>query len=78
LRGAGTLTLSLYTAHVCVMASLYGHPLAAGWSVDGVFWAQAIAVLLLGAAFAWLSWRGPLEWVGHAANRLGRGRRDYP
>ena len=74
LRGAGALTLSLYTAHLCVMASLYGHPLPAGWTVDGVYWAQAIAVLGLGAAFAALSWRGPLEWVGHAANQLGRGQ----
>jgi hypothetical protein len=74
LRGAGALTLSLYTAHLCVMASLYGRPLPAGWTVDGVYWAQAVAVLGLGAAFAGLSWRGPLEWVGHAANRLGRGQ----
>ncbi|MCX6498030.1 MAG: heparan-alpha-glucosaminide N-acetyltransferase domain-containing protein [Arthrobacter sp.] len=75
LRGAGALTLSLYTAHLCVMASLYGRPLPGGWSVEGVYWAQAFAVLILGGVFAALSWRGPLEWVGHAANRLGRGRR---
>lgn len=75
LRGAGALTLSLYTAHLCVMASLSGHPLPAGWSVEGVFWAQVVAVLILGSAFAALSWRGPLEWAGHAASGLGRGRR---
>jgi uncharacterized membrane protein len=75
LRGAGALTLSLYTAHLCAMAALSGHPLPAGWTVAGVYWAQAIVVLILGGAFAALSWRGPLEWVGHAANRLGRGRR---
>ncbi|WP_400159454.1 heparan-alpha-glucosaminide N-acetyltransferase domain-containing protein [Arthrobacter sp. BPSS-3] len=74
LRGAGAMTLSLYSAHVCVMASLHGHPLPSGWSPDGVFWAQALAVLALGWIFATLSWRGPLEWAGHGANLLGRGR----
>ncbi len=33
LRGAGAMTLSLYTAHLCVMASLYGQPLPSGWTV---------------------------------------------
>lgn len=74
LRGAGALTLSLYTAHLCVMASLYNHPLPAGWTVEGVYWAQALAVLVLGGAFAALSWRGPLEWLGHTANQAGRGQ----
>lgn len=76
LRGAGALTLSLYTAHVWLMASLYGRPLPAGWSVEGVYWAQALAALVIGGVFAALSWRGPLEWVGHGANQLGRGRRS--
>lgn len=74
LRGAGALTLSLYTAHVCLMASLHGHPLPAGWSAAGVYWAQAIAALAIGGVFAAQAWRGPLEWVGHGANQLGRGR----
>ena len=72
LRGAGALTLSFYTAHLCIMAALYGKPLWPGWTVEGVYWAQAAAVLLIGSAFAALSWRGPLEWLAHAANRLGR------
>lgn len=72
LRGAGALTLSLYTAHLCVMAALYQKPLMPGWTVDGVYWAQALAVLMIGALFAALTWRGPLEWVAHAANLLGR------
>jgi uncharacterized membrane protein len=71
-RGAGALTLSFYTAHLCVMAALYEKPLWPGWTVEGVYWAQAAAVLMIGSAFAALSWRGPLEWVAHAANRLGR------
>lgn len=74
LRGAGTLTLSLYTAHVCLMASLHGHPLPAGWSTEGVYLAQAVAALVIGGVFAAQAWRGPLEWVGHAANQLGRCR----
>jgi uncharacterized membrane protein len=72
LRGAGALTLSFYTAHLCVMAALYEKPLWPGWTVEGVYWAQAAAVLMIGSAFAALSWRGPLEWVAHAANHLGR------
>jgi hypothetical protein len=39
--------------------------------VDGVYWAQVIGVLVNGAAFAALTWRGPLEWVTHAASRVG-------
>ena len=72
LRGAGAMTLSFYTAHLCVMASLYGRPLPSGWTVEGVYWGQAVAILVLGGIFAALSWRGPLEWVAHAANQLGR------
>ncbi|MET3922081.1 heparan-alpha-glucosaminide N-acetyltransferase domain-containing protein [Arthrobacter sp. UYEF20] len=72
LRGAGALTLSLYTAHLCVIASLYQKPLWPGWTVEGIYWAQAVAVLLIGSVFAALAWRGPLEWVAHAANQLGR------
>jgi uncharacterized membrane protein len=72
LRGAGAMTLSLYTAHVWVMAALHEQPLPAGWTVETVYWAQAAAVLLIGLIFAKLGWRGPLEWVAHAANQLGR------
>ena len=71
LRGAGAMTLSLYTAHLCIMAALHGQPLLPGWTVEGVYWAQAIGVLVAGAAFAALAWRGPLEWVTHAANQVG-------
>jgi uncharacterized membrane protein len=74
LRGAGALTLSLYTAHVWVMAALDEQPLPAGSTVEAVYWVQAAAALLIGAIFAALGWRGPLEWVAHAANQLGRHR----
>ena len=72
LRGAGAMTLSFYTAHLCVMAWLHDKPLPSGWTVDGVYWGQAVAILVLGGIFAALAWRGPLEWVAHAANQLGR------
>jgi uncharacterized membrane protein len=71
LRGAGAMTLSLYSAHLCVMAALYEQPLPAGWTVEGVYWAQATAVVVIGGAIAALRWRGPLEWLAHAANQLG-------
>ncbi|RKR19667.1 heparan-alpha-glucosaminide N-acetyltransferase domain-containing protein [Arthrobacter oryzae] len=73
-RGIGAMTLSLYTAHVCVMAALHGLPLAPGWTVEGVYVAQAALMLVLGGFFARQKWRGPLEWVTHAANQLGRRR----
>jgi uncharacterized membrane protein len=71
LRGAGAMTLSLYTAHLCIMGAVHDQPLLPGWTVEGVYWAQAIGVLVTGAAFAALAWRGPLEWVTHAANQVG-------
>jgi uncharacterized membrane protein len=71
-RGAGAMTLSLYTAHVAVVAAMYRQPLPGGWTEDGVYFAQALTALMIGAAFASLNWRGPLEWAGHAANQLGR------
>ncbi|PVZ54501.1 heparan-alpha-glucosaminide N-acetyltransferase domain-containing protein [Arthrobacter sp. H-02-3] len=72
LRGIGAMTLTLYTAHLCIMAALHDQPLAPGWTVEGVYWAQAIGMLVVGGVFASLIWRGPLEWVSHAANQVGR------
>ncbi|NUP57898.1 MAG: hypothetical protein HOQ06_00270, partial [Pseudarthrobacter sp.] len=72
-RGAGAMTLTLYTVHVWVLSGFYLKPLPAGWTEGGMYFVHAAAALLLGAAFARLSWRGPLEGVGNAANRLGRG-----
>ena len=71
-RGIGAMTLSLYTAHLCIMAALHNQQLAPGWTVEGVYWAQALGMLLIGGVFAALAWRGPLEWVSHAANQAGR------
>jgi uncharacterized membrane protein len=72
LRGAGAMTLSLYTVHVWVVAGFYRQPLPEGWTEDGMYFAHAAAAVLLGMAFALLKWRGPLEWVAHAANQAGR------
>ncbi|WP_104137329.1 heparan-alpha-glucosaminide N-acetyltransferase domain-containing protein [Arthrobacter sp. ZGTC131] len=72
LRGAGAMTLSLYTVHVCVVASFHLKPLPAGWTEDGMYFAHAALAVLIGMVFAVLKWRGPLEWLGHAANQVGR------
>lgn len=75
LRGAGAMTLTLYTAHVCLVAAMYLQPLPAGWTREGVYAAQALTAVLIGGSLAALNWRGPLEWVAHAANEVGRYRR---
>ncbi|MBT2554213.1 heparan-alpha-glucosaminide N-acetyltransferase domain-containing protein [Arthrobacter sp. ISL-5] len=72
LRGAGAMTLTLYTVHVCVVASFHLQPLPVGWTVDGMYFAHAAMAVLIGMVFAILKWRGPLEWLGHAANQVGR------
>ena len=72
LRGAGAMTLSLYTAHLCIMAALHDQPLMPGWTVEGVYFAQAVGMLVAGGVFAAMAWRGPLEWATHAASQAGR------
>ena len=74
LRGTGAMTLSLYTAHLCLMAALNGQQLPAGWTVEVVYWTQVAVALLIGWIFARQAWRGPLEWAAHSANQLGRYR----
>ncbi|HKU02733.1 MAG TPA: heparan-alpha-glucosaminide N-acetyltransferase domain-containing protein [Arthrobacter sp.] len=73
LRGAGAMTLTLYTVHVWVVSGFYLKPLPAGWTEDGMFFAQAATAVTIGIVFARLRWRGPLEWVGHTASLVGRG-----
>jgi uncharacterized membrane protein len=75
LRGIGAMTLSLYTAHVAVVAAFYLKPLPAGWTEEGMYVAQALVAVAVGTVFALLKWRGPLEWVAHAANQVGRFQR---
>ena len=74
LRGAGAMTLTLYTVHVWAVASM--HP--QGWTQEGTYFAHAALALLIGMLFALLRKRGPLEWFGHAANQVGRGEPDRP
>jgi uncharacterized membrane protein len=73
LRGAGAMTLSLYAVHVWVVSGFYLKPLPAGWTEDGMYFAHAATAVIVGMVFVLLKWRGPLEWLGHAANRAGRG-----
>lgn len=65
--GAGGMTLTLYTAHVLVLASPLGAegPLARG-SLTGLLAHSALAVVV-GAVFATVHRRGPLESVVSAA-----------
>ncbi|MFY9635113.1 MAG: hypothetical protein WAL27_10360, partial [Cellulosimicrobium cellulans] len=72
LRGAGAMTLTLYTVHVAVVASFHPEPLPPGWTEDGMYFTQAALAVLIGMVFAVLKTRGPLEWFGHAANQVGR------
>ena len=74
LRGAGAMTLTLYTVHVWVVSGFYLKPLPAGWTEDGMYFVQAAMAIVVGMVFALLKWRGPLEWLGHAANQVGRGQ----
>ncbi|HEY9356684.1 MAG TPA: heparan-alpha-glucosaminide N-acetyltransferase domain-containing protein [Arthrobacter sp.] len=76
LRGPGAMTLTLYTVHVWVVAGFYLKPLPAGWTEDGMYFAHAATAIIVGAAFILLKWRGPLEWLGHGANQLGRMERN--
>lgn len=76
LRGAGAMTLTLYTVHVAVVASFHPEPLPPGWTEDGMYYTQAALAVLIGMVFAVLKTRGPLEWFGHAANQVGRNEPD--
>ena len=73
LRGAGAITLTLYSVHVWVVSGFYLKPLPAGWTEDAMYFAHAATAVIVGIVFVLLKWRGPLEWLGHAANQVGRG-----
>lgn len=71
--GAGTMTLTLYAAHVAVVAAGRADPLTDPdtWVLD-VRW-HLIAVLVVGAGFALARWRGPLETlVSHLSDAADR------
>lgn len=71
LRGAGAMTLTLYTVHVWALAGLYAGGLPRGWTDDGMYAAQAATAVAVGMLFAVLRRRGPLEQVAHAAHAVG-------
>ena len=71
LSGPGAMTLSLYSAHVWVVSGFTNQPLPAGWTEEGMYWTQALCAVVIGVCFTLLRRRGPLEWVAHAASRLG-------
>lgn len=75
LRGAGAMTLTLYSVHVWVVSVFYLKPLPAGWTEDGIYFAHAATAITVGIVFVLLKRRGPLEWLGHTANQLGRSGR---
>jgi hypothetical protein len=43
-----------------------------------MYFAQAAVAILVGTMFVLLKWRGPLEYLGHGANQLGRSGRIGP
>ncbi len=64
--GAGTMTLSLYSLHVVLHTPEL-------WPDDydaPAFVAHVGIVLVIGAAFVALRWRGPVEWLVRWASRL--------
>ncbi|MBT2514254.1 heparan-alpha-glucosaminide N-acetyltransferase domain-containing protein [Arthrobacter sp. ISL-30] len=73
--GPGAMTLSLYSAHVWLVAAMYGQPLPIGWTEEGMYLAQALPAVGIGILFAVLGWRGPLEQLAHSASQLARYRR---
>ncbi|MDQ4502688.1 heparan-alpha-glucosaminide N-acetyltransferase domain-containing protein [Sinomonas sp. ASV322] len=70
LAGAGAMTLTLYTAHVCAVAwSEAGNPPQI--SREGLLAVHIVAALAIGLLFRANDWRGPLEWAAHGVYRLG-------
>ncbi len=63
LAGPGTMTLTLYAAHIVVVSLGRGGAATAGvpWSLE-LGW-HLVGALLIGAVFALARWRGPLEWL---------------
>lgn len=73
--GPGAMTLTLYAAHVWALAATHNQPLPDGWSQEGLYFAHAFLAVGIGMLFSTLGWRGPLEWLAHAASSLARNPR---
>ncbi|MFD1213342.1 heparan-alpha-glucosaminide N-acetyltransferase domain-containing protein [Arthrobacter sp. GCM10027362] len=80
LSGPGAMTLSLYSAHVWIMATVVslGLPLAR----FELYWSQVVLMVVAGMLFQAAGWRGPLELVTSTASRavrtLAAGRSRLP
>ena len=70
LAAAGSMTLTLYTSHVVVLAAMHDVDLA--WSPTQLWAAHAVAALVLATAWQLTGWRGPLEGMAADANRAAR------
>jgi hypothetical protein len=70
LAGAGSMTLTLYTAHVWAVSWSQGGG-TPGLEREGLLAVHIVAALAIGLLFRANGWRGPLEWVAHGAYRLG-------
>jgi uncharacterized membrane protein len=70
LAGAGSMTLTLYAAHVWAVSwsQAGGTP---GLEREGLLAVHIVAALAIGLLFRANGWRGPLEWGAHGAYRLG-------
>jgi hypothetical protein len=74
------MTLSLYSAHVWIMAAVVavGLPVTRGQ----LYWSQAVLMVVAGMLFQAAGWRGPLEAVTSTASRavrtLAAGRSRLP
>jgi uncharacterized membrane protein len=68
LAAAGSMTLSLYTFHVVVLAATVG--VSAGWDPVAEYTVHAVAALVLASLWALTGARGPLE---HMTAEISRG-----
>jgi uncharacterized membrane protein len=80
LSGPGAMTLSLYSAHVWIMAMVLavGLPVTRGQ----LYWSQVVLVVVTGMLFQAAGWKGPLETIISTASRavrtLSAGRSRLP
>ncbi|GLB65833.1 DUF1624 domain-containing protein [Arthrobacter mangrovi] len=70
LAGPGSMTLSLYTAHVLVMGAVYASGAEVGEAA--LFWSQMVVFTGAGIAYKLASRRGPLEHLTAGAVRTVR------
>lgn len=75
LAGPGAMTLTLYSAHIVVMAAIMStHP---SYDASAVFWWQAGAAVVIGVIFRLARWRGPLEMLAFWAGGVSRSKGSF-